>query len=283
MTHVREGATSSAVEAPARRKVTPFMRQYEQAKAEHPDAILFFRMGDFYEMFREDAVLAARLLNLTLTSRDKDHPEPIPMAGVPHHAAAGYAARLLALGHKVALCEQMADPAKCKGIVPRQVVRVLTPGLVTDGDLLEARANHYLAAVEKGDDGPEAAGLAPGYGLALLDLSTAELTATRLHDAAALFAELARADPREVLLGPGLGDLRGTVSLAAPRATLRDDPEVEPSEVDRVLEETLRSGTRVSRPPRPRPRCAARRRSRPPFCEELYEGRPAPRAPDRTP
>ena len=134
---------------PARRKVTPFMRQYEQAKAEHPDAILFFRMGDFYEMFRDDAVLASRLLNLTLTSREKT--DPIPMAGVPHHAAATYAARLLALGYKVALCEQMMDPAKCKGIVPRQVVRVLTPGLVTDTDLLDARANHYLAAVEKAE------------------------------------------------------------------------------------------------------------------------------------
>src|SRR6185312_8220941 len=120
------------------------MRQYEEAKAIQPDAILFFRMGDFYEMFHEDAVVAARLLNLTLTSRDKDQPDPIPMAGVPHHAAAGYIAKLLAQGFKVALCEQLADPSKVKGIVPRQVVRVITPGLVTDGDQLDARENHFV-------------------------------------------------------------------------------------------------------------------------------------------
>src|SRR5262245_9042789 len=124
------------------------MRQYLEAKSANPDAILFFRMGDFYEMFHDDAVLSARLLNLTLTSRDKDQPDPIPMAGVPHHAAAGYIARLLAQGQKVAICEQMADPSKCKGIVPRAVVRVVTPGTITETDQLDARANHYLAAIE---------------------------------------------------------------------------------------------------------------------------------------
>ena len=129
------------------KSLTPVMRQFHAAKAAHPDAILFFRLGDFYEMFHEDAVVAARALDLTLTSRNKGAKDEIPMAGVPWHAAAGYVARLLALGHKVAICEQMADPAKTRGIVPREVVRVITPGLVTDGDQLDGRANHWLVAI----------------------------------------------------------------------------------------------------------------------------------------
>src|SRR5262245_66169484 len=105
------------------------MRQFHAAKAAHPDCILFFRLGDFYEMFHDDAIVASRALNLTLTSRNKGAPDEVPMAGVPFHAAHGYVAKLLALGHKVALCEQMADPSKVTGIVPRQVARVITPGL----------------------------------------------------------------------------------------------------------------------------------------------------------
>src|SRR5437016_384058 len=115
------------------------MRQYEEAKSSFPDAVLFFRMGDFYEMFHGDAVLVSQAIGLTLTSRDKADPDPTPMCGVPHHAAHGYIAKLLALGHKVAICEQLGDPSKIKGIVPRQVVRVITPGLVTDTDQLDAR------------------------------------------------------------------------------------------------------------------------------------------------
>src|SRR5262245_9546988 len=193
------------------------MRQYEEAKSAHPDAILFFRLGDFYEMFHEDAVVASRALNLTLTSRNKGDPHEVPMAGVPHHAAHGYIAKLLALGHKVALCEQMADPSKVKGIVPRQVVRVVTPGLVTDSEQLDARANHYLVAVdaEGGAAGP--------FGVALLDLSTGELAAATLTDPGVVVAELCRAEPREVLLGGGLDGLRAAAAVAVPGATLRDD------------------------------------------------------------
>src|SRR5689334_16456267 len=131
------------------------MQQHAAAKRAHPDAIVFFRLGDFYEMFGDDALLGARLLDLTLTSRNRGKPDEIPMAGVPHHAAAGYVAKLLSLGHKVALCEQMADPSKVKGIVPREVVRVITPGLITESDQLDARSNHYLAAVDAGDGDPK--------------------------------------------------------------------------------------------------------------------------------
>jgi DNA mismatch repair protein MutS len=144
---------------------SPALAQWFGAKSAYPDALLFFRMGDFYEFFYEDAVESARLLDLTLTSRSKGaDDEPIPMAGVPHHAATGYIARLLELGRKVAICEQMADPATVKGIVPREVVRVVTPGLVLDPEVLDARANHYLAAicVEGGR-----------FGLVTLELSTA--------------------------------------------------------------------------------------------------------------
>ena len=178
---------------PPSKRLTPVMRQYEEAKQAHPDAILFFRLGDFYEMFHEDAVVASRALGLTLTSRNKGAADEVPMAGVPHHAAHGYVARLLALGHKVALCEQLADPSKVKGIVPRRVTRVITPGLVTDAEQLDARANHFLVAVD--GSGP--------FGLALLDLSTGELAAATVGDGATLLAELARADAREVLLGAG--------------------------------------------------------------------------------
>ena len=171
---------------------TKVMLQHAAAKRSFPDAILFFRLGDFYEMFGDDALVAARELDLTLTSRNRGKPDEVPMAGVPHHSAHGYIARLLERGHKVAICEQMADPAKVKGIVPRQVVRVITPGLVTEQDQLDASTNNWLAALETR---PE------GLGIALLDLSTGELRAAEVSDVAAALGELGRAAPREILVG----------------------------------------------------------------------------------
>ncbi|EYF02804.1 DNA mismatch repair protein MutS [Chondromyces apiculatus] len=228
---------SAPAPSAARKKLTPVMRQYEDAKAVHPDAILFFRMGDFYEMFNEDAVLVSRALNLTLTSRNKGEPEEVPMAGVPHHAAHGYVARLVALGHKVSICEQLGDPSKIKGLVPRQVVRVITPGLVTESEHLDARANHYLAAVDAVAAAP---GAPPGramYGLSLLDFSTGELSAAVLPDAATLLAELARAEPREVLFGKGLDDVRAAASAVIPQAALREDDDLEDAHVAATLDE----------------------------------------------
>src|ERR1700722_15177953 len=165
---------------------TPVMRQYLEAKTAHPDALMLFRMGDFYELFFEDAVTAARALDLTLTARNKGSDDEIPMAGVPHHAASAYVQRLLEQGFKVAICEQMADPSKVKGLVPREVVRVVTPGIVYDDAGLEARENHYLAAVEH--DGAS-------WGIAALDVSTGELSACEAADAATAVAELVRLDP----------------------------------------------------------------------------------------
>jgi DNA mismatch repair protein MutS len=190
---------------------TPVMQQHADAKAAHPDAILFFRLGDFYEMFGEDAALGAQLLDLTLTSRNKGKPDEIPMAGVPHHAAHGYIARLLAAGRKVALCEQMADPKTTKGIVPRAVVRVITPGTAIHDDQLEGRENNWLAALEVQSG---------AVGLGFFDVSTGELALGSVSSLAAALAELARLRPRELLLGGALQGDAADEALLSVRQTL---------------------------------------------------------------
>lgn len=195
---------------------TPVMRQYLAAKAAHPDALLFFRLGDFYEIFFDDAVIAAKALELTLTSRNKNAEDPIPMAGVPHHAVSGYVQKLLDLGHKVAICEQMADPSKVKGIVPREVVRIATPALAFDDSAIEARKNLFLVGLELAANGR--------VGIAALDFSTGTLEACEAESAEAAIAELVRLDPREVL-APATGDFVATVRLALPRATVREEQE----------------------------------------------------------
>ncbi|PJA42061.1 MAG: DNA mismatch repair protein MutS, partial [Lysobacterales bacterium CG_4_9_14_3_um_filter_62_6] len=129
------------------------MRQYLRAKAEFPETLLLFRMGDFYELFYDDARKAARLLDVTLTQRGQSAGAPIPMAGVPYHAIESYLGKLLRLGESVAICEQIGDPALAKGLVERRVVRVITPGTVTDESLLEERRDNLLLAVLAGDGG----------------------------------------------------------------------------------------------------------------------------------
>jgi len=167
------------------------MKQFFAAKAEHPDVLLFFRMGDFYELFYDDARKAARLLDITLTQRGASAGQPIPMAGVPHHAAEGYLARLVALGESVAICEQIGDPAASKGLVERRVVRIVTPGTVTDEALLDERRDTLLLAIARGKD---------GYGLAWADLAGGRFLVNTLAGEDQLDAELARLDPAEVLL-----------------------------------------------------------------------------------
>jgi DNA mismatch repair protein MutS len=169
------------------------MRQFLEVKADHPEAIVFFRMGDFYEMFFEDAVIAARALDLTLTSRDKGREDAIPMCGVPHHAGRGYLARLTELGHKVVIVEQTEDPRHAKGLVRREVVQIVTPGVVIDEQVLDPKRARYLAAVAPGGE---------GFGLAHLDASTGELRATWVADGEALGGELSRVAPRELLRAP---------------------------------------------------------------------------------
>ena len=167
------------------------MRQYLDIKDKHPDAMCFFRLGDFYEMFFEDAVLGARLLDLTLTTRDKGKEDAVPMCGVPHHAARGYIAKLTELGHKVVMCEQTEDPKLAKGLVRREVVRIITPGVVLDDDVLDPKVPRYVAAVVGGK-------AAATVGIAYLDATTGELRATEVPVGAAL-DELVRIGPREVL------------------------------------------------------------------------------------
>ncbi|MCC6902580.1 MAG: DNA mismatch repair protein MutS [Polyangiaceae bacterium] len=209
---------------------TPVMQQHAAAKRAHPDAVIFFRLGDFYEMFGDDAVVCARALDLSLTSRNRGKPDEVPMAGVPHHAAHQYIAKLLELGHKVAICEQMADPSMVKGIVPREVVRVITPGLVTDRDQLDARSNNWLAAIELG---------AAGVGIALFDLSTGELCAAEVSDLTRLLSELCRSAPREILVGAdgaaGAEHALQALRRAVPRAALRPDPPLAEGELDHQL------------------------------------------------
>jgi len=174
------------------------MRQYLEAKSKYDDAILLFRMGDFFEMFFDDAVVASRALEITLTSRDKNKDDPVPMAGVPHHAVNGYIRKLLDQGFKVAVCDQVEDPRQAKGLVKRAVTRVITPGVVLDTDQLEAKTNNFLVVIT--GDGEH------GHGLAALDLSTFELRATEVDALPGLVDELSRLAPREVIHDPALAE-----------------------------------------------------------------------------
>ena len=189
MEHAAAQATASPGTKPTR--LSPGMQQYVEIKAQHPDILLFYRMGDFYELFFEDAHRAHRLLDITLTARGRSEGAPIPMAGVPAHAADTYLARLLKLGESVAVCEQIGDPSASRGPVERKVTRILTPGTVTDEALLEERQDNLLCAVST--DGTR-------YGLASLDMTTGDFCVRELDGHAAVLAELVRLSPAEVLL-----------------------------------------------------------------------------------
>lgn len=175
-------------------KLTPMVQQYLRVKERYPDAIVLYRLGDFYEMLFEDAERASRLLDLTLTSRNKGDEARIPLCGVPYHSVQPYIQKLLKHGHKVAICEQVEDPATAKGIVERKVVRVVTPGTVLEEENLDPRAPSYLAAVVA--RGERSA-------LAVVDLSTGELRAAEIESLEALYEELGRLRPREVVVAAG--------------------------------------------------------------------------------
>jgi len=196
-------------------KLTPMLEQYLRAKAEAPDALLMFRLGDFYELFFEDAERAARVLDITLTSRSKKDEVPIPMCGVPHHAVQGYVAKLLAAGFKVALCDQTEDAALAKGLVSRALVRIVTPGTVTEEEYLDPKQPNYLAAI---------AGDAAAIGLVAADLSTGEMRTASLADRAALVEWLTRLTPREVLLDAAADGLADCVRGAVPSAMVSAQP-----------------------------------------------------------
>lgn len=190
---------------------TPMMQQYLRLKAQHPDILLFYRMGDFYELFYDDAKRASQLLDISLTKRGASAGEAIPMAGVPHHAVEGYLAKLVQQGESVAICEQIGDPATSKGPVERKVVRIVTPGTITDEALLQERQDNLLAAIEQ---------VGSNFGYATLDLSSGRFRVAQLDSLEAMAAELQRTNPVELLYSEDFG----SVALIGSRHGLRRRP-----------------------------------------------------------
>src|SRR5437899_3835891 len=180
---------------------TPMLRQYQELKQQHPGTLLFFRLGDFYELFFDDAITGARELQITLTARHKERGDPIPMCGVPHHSAANYIARLVRKGYRVAICEQTEDASKTKKLVRREVVRIVTPGTPIDPQLLEPRESVFLAAIcARGES----------IGAAFLDISTGEFRATQASGTESwkrIAADIESYAPRELLFPESLAPL----------------------------------------------------------------------------
>ena len=244
---------------------TPLMRQYAAIKKEHPSALLFFRLGDFYELFFDDAVLAAKELQITLTSRNKEKGIAIPMCGVPHHAAEGYISKLIRKGFKVAICEQVEDPRVAKKLVRREVTRVVTPGTAADSSL-SSEENNFLAAVAQTGE---------RVGFAALDLSTGEFRATEFQgeDAAKrIQEEIQQLRPKEVLYALIRAAVRGVADVARapspakvvrpppatpkPLSTIGSSPPTTPSRCWKIISECCRSKASAcpaNRPQRPPP------------------------------
>lgn len=199
----------------ATKSTTPMMRQYLGIKAENPDTLLFYRMGDFYELFFDDAKRASELLGITLTARGSSGGEPIPMAGVPYHSAEGYLAKLVGYGESVAICEQTGDPATSKGPVERQIVRVLTPGTVTDEAILDERTSCVLSAVCADNN---------RYGIASIDLAVGTIFVTEFESDTVLAAELARLTPSELLISELTADSSALNESLQKQVAVRERP-----------------------------------------------------------
>lgn len=182
---------------PQKTKNTPMMEQYLTIKDQYQDAFLFYRLGDFYEMFYEDAINASQLLELTLTSRNRNADEPIPMCGIPHHAAQGYIDTLIEKGYKVAICEQVEDPKTTKGMVKREVVQLITPGTVMNSKGIEAKDNNYLTAIVETNG---------QFGIAYVDLSTGELKTAVLADEDGVINEASALQTKEIVLGSPISE-----------------------------------------------------------------------------
>ncbi|RMG64071.1 MAG: DNA mismatch repair protein MutS, partial [Bacteroidetes bacterium] len=208
-------------------------RQYRALKEQVPDAILFFRMGDFYELFFDDARVAAELLDLTLTSRNRGAPDEIPMAGVPHHAARGYVRTLVDRGYKVAIADQVEDPKAARGLVRRAITQVVTPGMVLDPEDLAPAEPCWLGAL---------AVVGRRVGLALLDASTGAFRVAEVADLSTAVEELGRAGAREVLLPERLRDAPELAALDAAR-TVPEDLSWDPARCRERLQERFRVAT----------------------------------------
>ena len=233
-------------------QLTPMLRQYLGIKGEYPDVILFFRMGDFYEMFFDDARTASKILGITLTSRGTFNGAKVPMCGIPHHASKSYIATLVNNGWKVAVCEQTEDPKSSKGIVNREVIRVVTPGSVVDEREVDDKKNLYMAAISGGPGhkasplryqqnndmagGNHEAGSDEMYGLAHIDLSTGEFRVTEARTWNELLDELSRIDPAEVLI-PENGHLSARQELSGYRVEIINRDSFDPQKAGALLKE----------------------------------------------
>ena len=200
----------------AKEKISPGMQQYLDIKENYPDAFLLFRMGDFYELFYDDAVKAAQILEISLTSRNKNADNPIPMAGVPYHSAQSYIDVLVEMGYKVAIAEQMEDPKQAVGVVKREVVQVITPGTVVDSSKPD-NANNFLVAIDKAGS---------RFGLAYMDVSTGEFFATELDDFSSVCSEIQNLKAREVVLGYDLPEADEQVLVKQLNLLLSKETEV---------------------------------------------------------
>lgn len=210
-------------------EMTPMLRQYLDIKSAYPDSILFFRLGDFYEMFFEDAERASRILSITLTSRGSHNGSKVPMCGVPYHSARTYIAKLIEEGLKVAICEQTEDPSKAKGIVKREVIRVVTPGSAMEDSGVEGSSSLYMAALS-GADGR--------YGLAYVDLSTGEFRVTEVDEWREMVDELGRISPAELLI-PESDNLAGSKDLGRFRVEALKDEKYRKGDAEQLLKEQL--------------------------------------------
>ena len=200
-----------SLEAIKEKGFTPMMQQYLDVKNDNQDCILMYRLGDFYEMFFEDAKTVSRELDLTLTGRDCGQAERAPMCGVPYHSAEGYIARLVAKGYKVAICEQMEDPAQAKGLVRREIIRKITPGTVLESSMLEETRNNFIGAVYLDTR---------GAGVCFCDISTGEVFGTQLNGSSVQaegLSELGRFSPRELLLSDGAYSCADILNFAKDR------------------------------------------------------------------
>ena len=171
-------------------ELTPMMKQYMETKSQYQDCILFYRLGDFYEMFFDDALTASRELEITLTGKNCGQEERAPMCGVPYHAVEGYLNKLVSKGYKVAICEQVEDPKQAKGIVKREVVRIVTPGTNLDAQALDETKNNYIMCIVY---------IADRYGISVADISTGEYLVTELPDSSRLMDEISRFVPAEII------------------------------------------------------------------------------------
>lgn len=218
-------------------KVTPMMQQYLKIKSEYQDCLLFFRLGDFYEMFFEDAKEASRVLEITLTKRDAKKDDPIPMCGVPYHSADSYIETLINHGYKIAICEQMEDPRQTKGMVKREVVRIVTPGTVMEHGGVDEKQNNYILSYRH--DGK-------GYALAYCDVSTGELQVTHFEDESTLINEITTINPNEIVVDRAISEhLQRQINMTTETITVVDTISDEPYEVNTLNDRNMHAVTQL--------------------------------------